>query len=359
LRRGRPPDGASPPWGLVRPRRYDVVCKMVEPDLNLLTALEVLLSEGTVAGAARKLGLSSSAMSRTLARLRAATGDPLLVRAGRGLVPTPHAKELRDRVQNLSREVRAVLRPARDALDIRTVEQTFTIRTNDGFVEAFAAWLVSAVAAAAPGVRLRFAAKADKDVGALREGLVDLEIGVLGATGPEVRLQTLFRDRFIGVVREGHPLLAEGEVTPERYAACGHVVASRRGRPTGPVDEALAALGLARTVIAVVPGFRAALSVARASDLVALLTASFLDTAWKDEPPDGRRGVQSFALPVSTPPIVVSQMWHPRFDADRVHRWFRGVVHRVCQEQSATQFAALPRSNRKLVAAARQKLTGL
>jgi DNA-binding transcriptional LysR family regulator len=328
---------------------------MVEPDLNLLSALEVLLSEGTVAGAAHKLGLSSSAMSRTLARLRAATGDPLLVRAGRGLVPTPRAKELRERVQYLSREVRAVLRPPRDALDIRTVEQTFTIRTNDGFVEAFAARLVSAVAAAAPGVRLRFAAKADKDVRALREGLVDLEIGVLGATGPEVRLQTLFRDRFIGVVRKGHPLLAEGEVTPERYAAFGHVVVSRRGRATGPVDEALAALGLARTVVAVVPGFRAALSVASASDLVALLTASFLDTAWKDQPLGGPSGVQSFALPVSTPPIVVSQMWHPRLDADRVHRWFRGVVHRVCQEQSVTQSAALPRSNRKLVAVARQK----
>jgi DNA-binding transcriptional LysR family regulator len=322
---------------------------MVEPDLNLLIALEVLLSEGTVAGAARRLGLSSSAMSRTLARLRAATGDPLLVRAGRGLVPTPRAKELRERVQNLTREVRAVLRPAPDALDIRTVEQTFTIRTNDGFVEAFAARLVSAVAAAAPGVRLRFAAKADKDVRVLREGLIDLEIGVLGATGPEVRVQTLFRDRFIGVVREGHPLLGEGEVTPERYAACGHVVASRPGRPTGPVDEALAALGLARTVVAVVPGFRAALSVARGSDLVALLTASFLDTVWKDDPLGGRGGVQSFALPVSTPPIVVSQMWHPRLDADRVHRWLRGVVHGVCQEQTATKAAALPHVTGKRV----------
>jgi DNA-binding transcriptional LysR family regulator len=338
------PDGVSPLCGLVRARRYDVVCTVVEPDLNLLTALEVLLSEGTVAGAARKLGLSPSAMSRTLARLRAATGDPLLVRAGRGLVPTPRAKELRERVQHLSREVRAVLRPARDALDIRTVEQTFTIRTNDGFVEAFAARLVSVVAAAAPGVRLRFAAKGDKDVSALREGVVDLEIGVLGATGPEVRLQTLFRDRFIGVVREGHPLLAEGKVTPERYAACGHVVASRRGRATGPVDEALAALGLARTVVAVVPGFRAALSVARASDLVALLTASFLDTAWKDEPLDGGRGVQSFALPVSTPPIVVSQMWHPRFDADRLHRWLRGVVYRVCQGSEPIERLRLGRS---------------
>jgi DNA-binding transcriptional LysR family regulator len=327
---------------LVRTTRDDVVSKMVEPDLNLLTALEVLLSEGTVAGAARTLGLSASAMSRTLARLRAATGDPLLVRAGRGLVPTPRANELRERVQSLSREVRAVLRPARDALDIRTVEQTFTIRANDGFVEAFAARLVSAVAAAAPGVRLRFAAKADKDVRALREGLVDLEIGVVGATGPEVRVQTLFRDRFIGVVRAGHPLLGKGKakVTSKAYAACGHVVASRRGRATGPVDDALAELGLVRTVVAVVPGFRAALSVARASDLVALLTASFLDTALQDEPLGGRGGVQRFELPVSTPPIVVTQMWHPRLDADPVHRWLRSVVHGSCRDLQAVAHPA-------------------
>ncbi|WP_394834639.1 LysR family transcriptional regulator [Pendulispora rubella] len=305
---------------------------MAEPDLNLLIALDALLTDGTVVGAARRLGLSASAMSRTLSRLRAATGDPLLVRAGRGLAPTPRAMELRERVQHLSQEARAVLRPAPGALDVGRVEQTITLRANDGFVEAFAARLVSAVAAAAPGVRLRFAPKADKDVRPLREGQIDLEIGVLGETGPEVRRQALFRDRFIGVVREGHSLLlAEGKMTPERYAACSHVVVSRRGRPTGPVDDALAALGLSRTVVAVVPSFRAALSIARASDLVALMTTAFMGSVWEHEP---SAGVQSFALPVPTPPIVVSQMWHPRLDVDPVHRWLRGVVVRVCQERS-------------------------
>ncbi len=306
-------------------------------DLNLLLALDVLLAEGSVLGAARRMNLSSSALSRTLTRLGAAVGDPLLVRAGRGLVPTPRAQELRERAQTRSRDVRDLLRPARGTVDVRTVEQTFTIRANDGFVEAFAARLVSEVAAAAPGVRLRFAAKTDKDVRALREGLVDLEIGVLGETGPEVRIQSLFRDHFIGVVRRGHALMGKGAVTPESYAAFGHVVASRRGHPTGPVDEALAARGLARTIVAVVPSFRAALSVARSSDLVALLTASFLDTASNDGARGRRGGVQSFALPVATPPIVVSQMWHPRFDADRVHRWLRGVVHALCREQSASK----------------------
>lgn len=300
-------------------------------DLNLLPALDALLAEGSVAGAARRLGLSESAMSRTLARLRAATGDQLLVRAGRGMAPTPRADELRGRARELAHEARALLRPALAQLDIAVSERSFAIRANEGFVEAFAAHLVAAVAAAAPRAQLRFAPKPDKDVRPLREGLVDLEIGVLGETGPEVRIQALYRDRFVGVVRDGHPLLRE-EVTPARYAAHGHVVASRRGRAHGPVDEALAALGLARSVVAVVPGFPAALAIARASDLVALAPVSFFKAVQERYAEPTAVGLRSFPLPVTTQEITVSQMWHPRLDADPAHRWLRGVVLAACRD---------------------------
>src|ERR1700754_1389143 len=114
-------------------------------DLNLLVALDVLLAEGSVTGAARRLGLSSSAMSRTLTRLRSATGDPLLVRAGRGLVPTPRAAELRDRVHELTRDVRAVLTPNVSHLDVASLERIFTIRASEGFLDLLAAALVAAV----------------------------------------------------------------------------------------------------------------------------------------------------------------------------------------------------------------------
>src|SRR5216684_1944528 len=100
---------------------------MDDVDLNLLVALDALLAEGSVTGAARRLGLSASAMSRTLARLRSATGDPLLVRAGRGLVPTPRAAELRDRVHELTRDVRAVLTPDVSHLDVASLDRTFSI----------------------------------------------------------------------------------------------------------------------------------------------------------------------------------------------------------------------------------------
>ena len=111
---------------------------MARPDFNLLVTLDVLLAEGSVARAAKRLRLSPSAMSRALARLRETTGDPLLVRAGRGLVPTPRALELRERVGELVQEVEAVLRPA-EALDLRALARTFTLRVREGFVESFRA----------------------------------------------------------------------------------------------------------------------------------------------------------------------------------------------------------------------------
>jgi DNA-binding transcriptional LysR family regulator len=303
---------------------------MAETDLNLLTALDALLAEGSVAGAAGRLGLSASAMSRALARLRAATGDPLLVRAGRGLVPTPHAAALRARVGELAWEVRSVLAPEAKALDLTALERVFAIRANEGFVDAFAGRLVTAAQAAAPGVRLRFAPKPDKDVRPLREGLIDLEIGVLGASGPEVRVQALFKDRFVGVVRRGHRLMT-GEITAERYAACDHVVTSRRGSAHGPVDEGLSALGLARRVVAIVPGFPAALAVAATTDLVALVTHSFVVAEQERQIDPAHAPVAYFELPVSTEAITVSQMWHPRMDADPAHRWLRALALSVCR----------------------------
>ncbi|MEM5310767.1 LysR family transcriptional regulator [Paraburkholderia sp. JHI869] len=307
---------------------------MSAPDLNLLIALDALLDDGSVVGAARRLGLSASAMSRTLTRLREATGDPLLVRAGRGMVLTPHAQALRERTRNAVHEARAVLLPSATEPDLATLQRSFTLRANDGFVEAFGAPLIAAATAVAPFVRLRFAPKTEKTSAHLREGSADLEIGVLGEMGPEIRVQALFRDRFVGVVRKGHPLALERELSAERYVAFGHVVASRSGRSNGPVDVALAALGLERTIVAVVPSFPAALAVARASDLIALVPGSFLRNQWEkphDSPPSA--GIHVFELPVTTEKITVSQMWHPRIEADPAHRWLRQLVLAVCGER--------------------------
>lgn len=187
---------------------------MAGTDLNLLTALDDLLAEGSVAGAARRLGLSASAMSRTLARLRAATGDQLLVRAGRGMVPTPHASDLRNRVHELAQETHAVLRPVAAGLDLAQLQRSFTIRSNEGFVEIFSARLVAAVTAAAPKVRLQFAPKTDKDVRALREGMVDLEIGVLGSRGLRCEYRLYFATTLSAQFETATPCLGKVRSPP-------------------------------------------------------------------------------------------------------------------------------------------------
>jgi len=309
---------------------------MSKPDLNLLTTLDVLLAEGSVARAARRMRLSPSAMSRALARLRETTGDPLLVRAGRGLVPTPRALELRARVSQLVQDGEAVLRPA-EKLDLERLIRTFTLRTSEGFVETFGPDLIARVGNEAPGVRLCFVQKPDKDSAPLRDGAVDLETGVVGdTTGPEVRAQALFRDRFVGVVRKGHTL-SRGRITPARYAGGRHIGVSRRGLDRGPIDDALQKLGLEREIVAIVGGFASALALARTSDLIASVPERHTEGL--------RAGMHSFPLPVPMPEITVSLLWHPRMDADPAHRWLRGCVRDACAVKvTDRRSAASPRS---------------
>lgn len=307
---------------------------MPDLDLNLLVALDALLRERSVSAAARRLGLSTSAMSRTLSRLRSATGDPLLVPAGRAMVATPHAEAITERVRELAGAVAVILAPP-PTLDIRDLRRDFTIRANESFVLLHAARLAAAVAKAAPGVRLRFAPKPEKEIRSLREATIDLDIGVLSGDGAELRVQTLFRDSFVGIARVGHPILRTPRPSAEDYVAWGHVVGSRRGRFSGPVDDSLAALGLSRRVGVVVPSFPAVIAVAAASDLLGLVPRSFSRA--------GSIGAtEMFELPVATPEIVVSQTWHPRMDADPGHRWLRGLIFEAFRTRSVSEDEGSP-----------------
>lgn len=296
---------------------------MSSPNFNLLIALDALLAEGSVVGAANRLNLSPSAMSRALARLRKTTGDPLLVRAGRDLVPTPRAIELQDHVHRLAHEIEAVLRPAEE-LDLQNVERTFTLRTSDGFVENFGAEIIKLVRHTAPNIRLCFTQKTDKDSALLRKGLIDMETGVIeSTTSPELRAQQLFKDKFVGVVRKGHVLNTQ-KVTASRYAAGEHVHFSRSGTEKGSIDDALHTLGFRRNVITIVGNFAAAITLAKNSDLIASVPERHTRNL--------RTDMFSFPLPVTTPQITVSLLWHPRFQADPVHQWVRKCIVSVCKD---------------------------
>jgi DNA-binding transcriptional LysR family regulator len=182
--------------------------------------------------------------------------------------------------------------------------------------------LITRVSVEAPGVRLHFIPKTNKDSAPLRDGIVELETGVVDATtAPELRVQALFRDRVIGVVRLQHPL-TKGKITPARYAAGRHILVSRRGLEGGPIDEALKKLGLERQIVTIVGGFSTALTLARGSDLIASVPERHTGNL--------RVGMHSFPLPGATWDVTVSLLWHPRLDADPAHRWLRGCVRDVC-----------------------------
>jgi DNA-binding transcriptional LysR family regulator len=295
---------------------------MVLPDLNLLHTLDVLLSEGSVTHAARKLQLSPSAMSRALARLRLVTGDQLLVRAGRGLVPTVRAIEIREEVAALVNDAHALLRPT-VRLNLSTLERTFTLRSSDGFAETFGPLLIRKVRDEAPGIRLRFVRKLDKDSAGLRDGTFDLETGVVDeAIGPEVRAQALFSDRYVGVVRGDHPLRSL-IMTAELYSQWDHVAAWRHGMNLGVIDDALLERSRKRKVVASVDGFSAALALARGTDLIA--------TVPEHHTVGLRGGMHSFPVPLPAYDFTISLLWHPRLDGDPAHRWLRECIRNTCR----------------------------
>ncbi|MDQ0791244.1 LysR family transcriptional regulator [Streptomyces sp. B3I8] len=284
-------------------------------DLNLLTALDALLEEGSVAGAAARLHVTAPAMSRTLGRIRKATGDPVLVRSGHTMVPTAHALALREEVHDLVHRAHAVLSTRRE-IDLATLERVFTVRWHDALTAACGPALVAAVHRQAPGVRLRLVAESSSDTPELRRGEVDLASGTGPSTAPDVISRLLGEDRLVVALRTGHPLTAR-PLTAERYAAAGHLTVSRRGRLHDPVDAALEGLGLRRTVVAAAPSAATALQLARETDLLVTVPGTIIRTALD------ALGLTTHPLPVPMAPIPVHLMWHRRHDNDQAHRWLR------------------------------------
>ncbi|WP_446047192.1 LysR family transcriptional regulator [Streptomyces olivaceus] len=299
-------------------------------DANLVVALDVLLAEQSVTRAAARLHTSPAAMSRTLGRLRRLLQDPLLVRAGQHMVPTPRALALRDEAASVVRRLGALLTPAA-GVDPATLRSTFTLQTADLVGAALAAGLLALAAREAPGVSLRFRAEELEAGPALRDGRVDLEVGAIDHVDPETRVEDLVALRMTAAVRPGHPL-TEGPLTPARFAAAEHVTVSRRGRFDGPVDVALAEHGLSRRVAVVLPGHLAALSLAARTDAVALVPA-VPDGAGAPPSPLTEQasalGLRLLDIPLALPPVAIGMAWHPRHTADGAHHWLRGAVRRV------------------------------
>jgi DNA-binding transcriptional LysR family regulator len=287
-------------------------------DLNLLRVLDALLDERSVTAAAGRVHLSVPATSRALGRLRIALGDELLVRAGRELVLTPRALELRPLVTELVQRADQLTESAA-AFDPARLRRTFALRAHDAIVLTFGASLLSAVTELAPDVVLRFLPESDEDPAPLRTGVVDLDIGVIAGAPADISTEVVGGEGYVAVVRAGHPLLGQA-VTARRFAAAEHVSASRRGRAEGPIDVALERLGLRRRVGATVGTMGAALWLAASTELVAAVPASLARAVGPS------LGLVMFELPMELAPLEYRIGWHARLHRDPAHVWLRELV---------------------------------
>lgn len=297
---------------------------MDEPDLGVLATLDALLQEVSVTRAARRVGLSTAAMSHALARLRETLGDPLLVRAGREMVLTPRAAALRERVHDVVTEARTALAPVRPFVPAE-LSRTFSLIASDYVLSVVGLVADRLLRAEAPGVGLRYLPNAHDDATRLRDGGADLAVGIYADLPPEMRSRQLLTDRFVCVVRAGHPVLGK-RFTLERFLAQDHLQIAPRGRPGGYLDDTLEARGLSRRVARAVPFFLPALHLVSQTDYVLTVSERV-----------ARQLADTFGLVVLEPPIkldpyALSLVWHPRFDGDAEHRYLREVLTRAAAE---------------------------
>ena len=297
-------------------------------DANLAIALDALLAEHSVTRAAARLHTSPAAMSRTLARLRRILQDPLLVRAGQTMVPTPRAQSLRDEAAAVVRSLGALLSPG-TGVDPADLRSTFTLQAADLVGAALTPGLLQLARREAPGVSFRLRGEELEDGTALRDGRIDLEVGSIDHVDPEAQIEELVSLRMMAAVRPCHPL-TEGPLTAARFAAAQHVVVSRRGRFSGPLDTALAERNLRRRVSLVVPSHLAAMTLAARSDIVCLAPAALPGAAPSPLTDDATAlGLRLLDIPLALPPLTIGMAWHPRNTADGAHHWLRDAVRRA------------------------------
>ena len=293
---------------------------MPELDLNLLRVFDALMDTGSVTVAAEQLRLSAPATSRALARLRRAMNDPILVRAGRGLVPTPFAVRSAPRVRALIEGATELAADISDT-DPRAWRRSFSVRINDGLAPVLAPRLITAISAEAPGVSLRLVAQNSKDPDALRDGSLDLDIAVADPPPPDVFVQKLFTDHFVALVSADSTLGHSTTLSVDQICRYPHISASRKGRTRGPLDDALELIGRSRRVVAVVPSFAAASLLALEDDVISLIPSVLARHLVNRRVP-----VRWHELPFALPRVTVDQRWHRRLDSDRPSRWLRNQV---------------------------------
>lgn len=296
-------------------------------DLGLLTTLDALLQEESVTLAARRIGLSTPAVSHALARIREKLGDQILVRSGRGMVLTPRAEALKARVHMIVTEAQKAFEPERAFVPLE-LTRTFVVHVTDYVLTILGLDVDRILCAEAPGVCLRFVPNSMDDSAMLRDGSSDLAVGIYGELPPEMRSRQLLTDRFVCVVRQGHPTI-EKSLSLEQFIQYPHIQVAPRGKPGGYVDDMLREKGLSRHVARAIPFFGTALQLAAHTDYI--LTIS--ERIARAMAPTLNLAV--LEVPIELRPYALSLLWHPRVDSDEGHRFLRDVFIRAARDAAS------------------------
>lgn len=289
-------------------------------DLNLLKAFDALMDERNLTRAAERLAVTQPAVSATLNRLRDALGDPLFVRTARGVTPTARAQALAAPIKRILADIEAVLIP--EAFDPATADFTVTVSATDYALRAVVMPFVAALRPLAPQLRVAVVqAHGHELLARMERGELDLALVTPEMAPPDLHSRRLFDERYVCVLREGHPA-SELALTLDTFCALDHGIVSLQGGGfAGPTDEALAQLGRERRVKVSVPSFGMLLDLVRSTDLVALVPERLLH---------GAPG-----LIVRPPPLKVAGFtkmlaWHARTQADPRQRWVRDLLVQAC-----------------------------
>ena len=301
---------------------------LAKVDLNLLVALDVLLEERHVTNAANRLGLSQSAMSRNLSRLRQVFDDPLLVRTAAGYVRTPRADEIAASLRPVLSGVQAILE--KPTFDPASATGAFRISALDYPEIAILPALMQRVRTRAPAVRIEVVYKSILSIEEVVEGRADVAIGLMPTSLPKhCRIETLYEDEYVCVMHKSHPL-ANTRMTLDDYIRYPHSVIHTGKAPGSFVDDLLAKQGLERQIVKYSPHFVTSVLSIRETDLIQTapkrLALPLLDAA----------GLVMQELPFQMKPVVVSQLWHARNTSNPLHQWFRDQIAQVAREAPDT-----------------------
>ncbi len=286
-------------------------------DLNLLIALDALLEERHVTRAATRLGQGQPTLSRTLARLRHVFDDPLLVRSGQGYLLSPRAESLQPKVRMALARARDVFAPV--AFDPATAQGPWRLAAPDYVVFLLVPRLLERLREEAPGIDLIVTSWDDSWAHRLAIGDVDATFGHVSGKEHHLRARSLLADRFVTVLRPGHPAL-RGPWTAKRFARLDHAIVSVDGRGRSQVDDALAALGLERRIVLRTPFVVVTPLLVLRSDVV-LSTSHRLAL-----------GLSAYTdMVIRKPPVTVADIsfplvWHDRTHADPMQRWLRNLL---------------------------------